>query len=242
MRVVMKSREKNVLIVEMRESLANALRRGASEIPILAVDHVEFYKNDSVLNDQILAHRIGLLPLKNEKLELPEECSCKGEGCSQCTIQLKLSTKGPKIVHAKDLKGKADPVYEEMPIAILDEDQELEFVAHARLGRGISHAKYAPGIIFYRHLFRVEGKNEQLKQFFEKYKQSIDYLEKEGNGYVADLPEACWEELEHIGGVTTDQSPLLVFVIESFGQIEAKEILLESIAVLRKSLKQVMKE
>lgn len=242
MRVVMKSREKMVLVAEIKESLVNALRRGVSEIPVLAVDHVEFYKNDSVLNDQILAHRIGLVPLKNEDLELPEECSCKGEGCSKCTIQLKVSTTGPRTVYAKDLKGKADPVYGEMPIAILDKDQELEFVAHARLGKGTAHAKHAPGLIFYRHLLRVDGKNEQLKQLFEKYKKFILYLEKEGNGYIADLPEACLEELEHLDGVTTSQTPLLALIIESFGQMEAKEILLESIDGLRKGLKQVMKE
>ena len=43
---------------------ANALRRTTEEIPVLAIDEVEISKNDSVLYDEVLSHRIGLVPLK----------------------------------------------------------------------------------------------------------------------------------------------------------------------------------
>lgn len=231
MKIVKKSAEKIVFVEEIKESLANALRRSSSEIPVLAIDEVEIYKNDSVLNDQMLAHRIGLIPLKNEKLNLRGDCSCKGEGCQKCTIQLKLHAKGPKTVSVKDFKGKADPVYEEMPLVILDEDQELEFVAFARMGKGIEHAKYAPGLVFYRHIAQL-GK---IKEIPEKYKQQISFLEKEGNTFLVDLPESALSELEESGEV--EPSSLLAFTIESFGQMEAREILLQSIKALRENLK-----
>ena len=52
---------------DIDESLANAIRRYISEIPILAVEEIEIYKNDSPLYDETIAHRIGLIPLKMEK-------------------------------------------------------------------------------------------------------------------------------------------------------------------------------
>lgn len=241
MKIITKNKEKIVFTEEINESIANAIRRGSSEIPVLAVDQVEFYKNDSVLNDQMLAHRIGLVPLKNEKLEIQEDCTCKGEGCAKCSIQLKISAKGPKTVYAKDLKGKAEPVYEDMPIALLEDDQELEFVAHARLGKGIEHAKFSPGLVFYRHAYIIEGKYEKFREVIEKYKKDIGFIEKFDNKHIADLPEACVEELNGIEGVKTEISPNIVFIIESFGQMDAKEILLQSIDGLRASLKQVSK-
>ena len=49
---------------EISDSLANAVRRYINQIPILAIDEVEIYKNDSPLYDETVAHRIGLIPLK----------------------------------------------------------------------------------------------------------------------------------------------------------------------------------
>ena len=60
--------EKVVFSTDMGVSLANAIRRSVNEVPILAIDEVDIYKNDSALYDQILAHRFGLIPLKNQKL------------------------------------------------------------------------------------------------------------------------------------------------------------------------------
>lgn len=242
MEIVEKTKEKIVFVEEMQESLANALRRVVSEVPVLAVDDVEFYKNDSVLNDQMLAHRIGLVPLKNEKLVMREDCTCNGEGCAKCTIQLKMSIQGPKTVYAKDFKGKAEPVFEDMPIAILDKDQELEFVAHARFGRGIEHAKYSPGLVYYRHAYTLEGKHEKFKEILERYKSQITFIEKNGNTSLADLPEICVSGLQEIEGVKVYPSDRMIFVIESFGQLEAKDILLQSIDILRENLKRLDKE
>ena len=56
-----------VLRVHADESLANAVRRSVAEVPTLAIDEVEIYKNDSPLYDEMLALRLGLVPLKTEK-------------------------------------------------------------------------------------------------------------------------------------------------------------------------------
>ena len=68
-----KSKESIALESDMDISLANALRRSVNEIPILAIDEVDIYRNDSALYDEIIAHRFGLVPLKNEKIQEKEK-------------------------------------------------------------------------------------------------------------------------------------------------------------------------
>ena len=67
METIINTPEKLVLRMPANESLANAVRRSLSEVAILAVDEVEIFKNDSALYDEVLAHRIGLIPLKTDK-------------------------------------------------------------------------------------------------------------------------------------------------------------------------------
>ena len=65
-KIIKKSDDKIIFNTDMSISLLNALRRSVNEIPILAIDSLEISKNDSALYDEIIAHRVGLIPLKNE--------------------------------------------------------------------------------------------------------------------------------------------------------------------------------
>lgn len=52
-------------LVGVEPSLANAFRRILlSEVPSIAIKEVHMYMNTSVIQDEVLAHRIGLIPLK----------------------------------------------------------------------------------------------------------------------------------------------------------------------------------
>jgi DNA-directed RNA polymerase I and III subunit RPAC1 len=52
-------------IVGIDASIANALRRVMlAEVPTMAIEHVFIEQNTSVLQDEVLAHRLGLVPLK----------------------------------------------------------------------------------------------------------------------------------------------------------------------------------
>ena len=66
MEMISKTPEKIVFRTDANYSILNAIRRSVEEVPTLAIDEVEIFKNDSALYDEVLAHRIGLVPLKTE--------------------------------------------------------------------------------------------------------------------------------------------------------------------------------
>ena len=238
-------------VLEIDETMANAIRRSVNEIPVIAIDSVEIHKNDSALYDEIIAHRLGLVPLKNEKLADGEKCSCKGKGCGKCTVQLKLSAVGPCTVYSKSLKG-AEVVYDKMPIVMLTEGKELELVAKARLGRGVEHAKFSPGLVYYRNKAQIEiGKDCDLCEDCVKacplkiIKKDKKIIASEEDRYLCDSCEACVEACKKKhdkGHINISPSGEIVFFIESFGQIDAKDILEGAIETLNKNLEQVNKE
>ena len=175
------------IIKGINATIANTIRRTIiTEVPILAVDEVDFLKNDSALYDEIIAHRIGLIPLKTDlqSYEVKEECTCKGKGCAKCQLYLSLKIKGPAIVYASDIQSqdpKVKPVFEKMPITILIAGQKLEFEAVAKLGRGKEHSKFVPGIAYYTEdkegiIFTIETFGQLRPE--EIFNEALNILDK----------------------------------------------------------------
>lgn len=239
------------LVKEINETIANSIRRSLQEIPVLAIDTVEFIKNDSALFDEILAHRIGLLPIKIEKLSLQEECSCKGKGCSKCTVSFKLEAKGACTVYSSDLKGKGEVVHDKTPLVFLAPNQELQLNAYARLGTGKEHTKFAPGILYYKPSVTITA-NKNCDSCLDCVKACpLNILEVKDNKIVVqnieecDVCESCLEACNKKGKNALEikkNDGELIFILESWGQMPPKEIFVESIKVMNDNLKQVEKK
>jgi DNA-directed RNA polymerase subunit D len=132
----------------------NAIRRIAiSEVPTLAIDDVVILENSSVMHDEAVAHRLGLIPLRTEldRFVMPQECDCQSTlGCSKCRVLLVLDSEAmekTKIVASGELLSEDDlvkPVSKDIPIVVLAPSQKLKFEAYARLGVGKDHAKWQP--------------------------------------------------------------------------------------------------
>ena len=228
MQLIKKTPEKLILRMNANYSLANAIRRSMEEIAILATDEVEFFKNDSALYDEFLAHRIGLIPLKTEsKLS------------SKTNANLKLKKIGPCIVYSGDFKGSVKVVYDNIPITLLEKGQELELVVNASLGKGVEHTKYSPGLCYYRPILEIKS-NPQIDKIVQNSKGVIR-AEKKGNDWVCDLPETNVDEILKIDKeVIKDSNELLLF-IESWGMIDAEMILKKAIDALGDNLKEFEK-
>lgn len=151
-----KGEKATFLLKKITPTKANTLRRLIiDEVPTMAINEVEFRKNSSVMYDEVVAHRLGLIPLKTDikSYNLPSECKCKGEGCAKCQLKITLKAKGPKTVMSSEIKSpdpKIKPVYD-MPIVKLLKDQELEIEATAVLGKGKEHIKFSPALAFYKY-------------------------------------------------------------------------------------------
>jgi DNA-directed RNA polymerase subunit D len=232
MEMIEKTPEKIDLITNMNISLANAIRRSVGEIPILAVYETDVYKNDTALYDEIIAHRLGLLPLKNQKLKASQ------------TVEMKLKSKG-KGEKTEVLSGEMgdDVVYPEMPIVLLEEGQELEVVARARVGKGKDHAKYIPGLIYYKYLpkIKLSGDGEKQTELVELYPDAFEMFGekvKVKNAAACDLDQ---EDVEQYPGVAIDFDDNLVLSIESWGQIKAEDVFTEACKALKGNLSEVSK-
>ncbi|QLH06178.1 DNA-directed RNA polymerase subunit D [Nitrosopumilus ureiphilus] len=131
---------------------ANALRRVClNGVPVFAVDTVDIIENSSVLPDEGLAHRLGLIPLKTDlgRFNEPSKCECKSEtGCSNCRVMLVLDSGDSDVTRtilSNELSSEDEsikPVSDKIPIVQLAPGQRIKVECYARLGRGIEHAKW----------------------------------------------------------------------------------------------------
>jgi DNA-directed RNA polymerase subunit D len=242
--------EVSFLIEGIKSSLASALRRIIlSEIPTLAIEWVDFKKNDSALNDEIVAHRLGLIPLTFDRkaYNLPANCKCGGKGCSRCQVRLILKKKGPCMVYSGDLKSSAKdvrPVYDKIPIVELFEDQELEFEAIAQLGFGKVHAKWQGGIVGYKNIANIVIKNVSKKEeIVKRCPRNVFKIEK--NRLVAKDPlkcNFCMQCVKISNGIKVEPiNDSFLFNVETASGIKASDLIIESASILERRMKEFKK-
>lgn len=127
----------------------NAIRRTlVSQVPKMAIDDVTIYDNTSALFDEMVANRLGLLPIPTDlNAFVPrDQCTCENEGCPNCTILYTLSKEGPCTVYSGDLVPAADAKFKivdpKIPIVKLLEGQRAMLEVGAVMGVGSRHAKW----------------------------------------------------------------------------------------------------
>lgn len=235
MKKIEKTENQIIFTAEMDETIANSIRRYVSQIPVLAVDEVEISKNDSALYDETVAHRIGLIPLK-----------MSGDAAKK-PGKLKLDVKNEGLVYSGELKGNPAVVYKNMPITLLNNNQELQIIATVKAGKGSEHSKFSPGLIFYRNVVEIVID----KEFYEEIRKVCPDAEikEKGNKIIiiddkkreaADVCEGILDKKKKKAEINPTGE--LVMTIESFGQISMEDIFKKSIETLKKDLASVAKE
>jgi len=142
-------------------AVANALRRALmSDVPTLAVDEVIVVENSSVLFDEVLAHRLALVPLKVDEETYEALLGCFEEGRrDDCIGSFTLEVEADRVmtVYSGHLKfagfsgefgslayAEVRPVSDMIPIVKLAPGQKVVLEAYAKMGTGKEHAKWQP--------------------------------------------------------------------------------------------------
>ena len=175
----------NILGLDL--SFANGIRRCLlSEVTSICIDKVFFYHNSSVLNDEVLSHRIGLIPLSFAHDLLDFFFNIKNDSNKKIIIELDVEHAVNKLkkisIYSKFLKFKSygiqyswlknfqiQPVFKDILIAKLNPGQKIKCECHCKIGSGEIHAKFSPvGTAFYRIFPRIKLIEEILNEHADK--------------------------------------------------------------------------
>lgn len=241
-----------LIIEDVDVPFMNALRRiMLIEVPSMVIDEVVVLENSSILHDEIMAHRLGLVPLKTDldSYNLPEECPCKSEfGCNLCRVTLTLdveATDGVRTIYSSDLvpnNPDIAPVSKKIPLVKLAPTQRIRLEAYARLGKGKEHAKWQPvSGCAYKYFPEVRinqktcdacGKCVEIcpKRVLTNVGKKVEIRNVTACTLCQDCVDACPK------GPTTIEASwdknAFIFDIESSGGLPVERILFEAVKIL----------
>ncbi len=232
-------------------AFANALRRiMVSEVPTMAVDSVDFHENDSVLFDEVIAHRLGLIPISfdPDKFNLRSECKCGGKGCSMCQVVFVVDKTGPVMVYSGDMKSSnkaVKPASPDFPIVELLKGQRIRMEATAIIGTGNEHAKWQAANASYQYYPQLVVKDaKEAKKCIRNCPKGLIKL-KAGKPSLAD-PEKCdlcRQCLEGCPGIAIEGDPTrFIFRVESVSGLKPDYIISKSAEILGKKAEDFKKE
>ena len=251
-----------LLIRDVDVPLMNALRRIAlAQVPSIAINEVVMIENSAILQDEIIAHRLGLTPLKTDLdgYNLPEECSCQSEfGCNLCRVTLTLdveSKDGTRTVYSGELVSENPeivPVSDRIPIIKLAKGQKLKLEAYARLGKGKTHAKWQPvSMCAYKYLPTIVVKSKNCndcakcvdicpKKVFAKKGNKVKIKDLFACNLCMDCVEVCPKKPK---GIQVEwEKNAFIMNIESTGVLSPNRILKEATKILDRQLKEFEKQ
>ena len=162
-------------MIGVHPALANAYRRlMLSEVPSMAIEKVHILNNTSIIQDEVLAHRLGLIPLKADPRLFEYKSEDTEEGTEHDTLEFELKVKCTRRKDVRDSanfdtiyknhkvhsgqikwipKGKQSQLYTEEDVACIHDDilitqlrpgHELDLKLFAVKGIGKDHAKFSP--------------------------------------------------------------------------------------------------
>ncbi|KAK2627542.1 hypothetical protein QTJ16_003508 [Diplocarpon rosae] len=234
-------------------AFANSLRRVImAEVPTMAIDTVEIEANTSVLADEFLAHRLGLVPLISKNVEdvnYTRDCACESY-CDQCSVVLSLQARctSQEImkVYARDLVVEVaganqwvgnpvitDPEGQGTVICKLRQGQELRMRCIAKKGIAKEHAKWAPTSAV---AFEYDPNN--------KLRHTDLWYEADPATEWPKSKYADWEEPQQEGEpFDYDAVPTkFYFEVESAGNLEPDAIIQQGIKVMQQKFASVIQD
>jgi len=232
----------------------NSLRRVMlAELPKLAIDDVIIYDNTSPLFDEIIAHRLSMIPIPTDLgvLTYRAKCTCEGKGCPSCTVRYTLSKEGAGVIYSGDLQPE-HPSFAikegKIPIVELSKDQRVILEVEAVLGKGRDHAKWQP-VIAPRYsmepVLQVDKKRmDAVKAFIQDLPPGLvelkgTTLELKDRSRLPEFEHFLDKEREDSIKITRDPTKI-TFIFETDGSLSPKDALKESVAILSKKYEEFL--
>ncbi|OCF33497.1 DNA-directed RNA polymerase I and III subunit RPAC1 [Kwoniella heveanensis CBS 569] len=161
-------------LVGVDASIANALRRVMiAEVPTIAIEEIYVWNNTSIMQDEVLCHRVGLVPLKVDPRSLKYRPHSQPHETDTIVFDLSVrcdrrpnvdkTEKDPRKKYydsnvytgmmnwaasgdqAKKYRGKEPrPVDPDILLCKLRPGQQIDLHCFARKGVGADHAKFSP--------------------------------------------------------------------------------------------------
>ena len=245
-------------------SVANAIRRVMiSEVPTVAIDKVHLWQNTGVIQDEILCHRLGLIPIWVPDIDSVECAQEDGDdfelsGAIKFRLHVKCPMDFPKgqnlHLYSKDLKFEAQnkmqqemvkpprPVHGDILIAKLRPGQEIECELYCLKGTGKIHAKWSPVCTAsYRLMPEITilqpQRGESGKHLVNLCPKKVFEIE-DGNAVVKRPRDcsACRRCIEEIPQGIVELAKVkdyFIFTVESSGCIPAAEIFARAVGILK---------
>lgn len=139
------------------------------QVPTVAVEHVWIAINSSIIHDEVLAHRIGLIPIKVDPSKLDYVVGEEETDRDTIVFHFDIECKNEAVIKPNGQQGYVNesalsgaltwlpqggqeevfpegvrPVHDDIVIAKLAPGQRIEFEAHCRKGVGKDHTKFSP--------------------------------------------------------------------------------------------------
>ncbi|MGI6472171.1 MAG: DNA-directed RNA polymerase subunit D [Candidatus Methanomethylophilaceae archaeon] len=259
--IEMAERKAKFILKNSSPAMANALRRTMmSDIPKMAIDTVEFhlgtieindkeYESATPLFDEIIAHRLGMIPVPTD-LELftfKDQCVCEGEGCPNCTIMYSINEHGPGTVMSGNMVPLGNPDFkvkdEFIPIVELTEDQAVLIYAHAVMGTAKDHVKWqvTSGVGYkYFPLVKIDPERASTEAALNCVKicPKNVFGVQDGklvveNSISCTLCKSCMESVNNDGSVVVKgDDENFLFTFETDGSLTAEQTLIKTIEIL----------
>ena len=254
------SPEKNELefdIYGADPSVLNSVRRVMmAEVATVAIERVLMANNTSVIPDEVLAHRLGLVPIfaNPKKLKMLTE-NAELDEKNHLKFHVKVDAKEKTTVLSNDIKwvpvGNQEqdcgPVSVEKDIILvkLAPGQQLDMELIATKGIGQEHGKWNPSsCAMYKHHLRIalrsDLKGDHARKVQEFFSPGVIGVDSKGVAAVINT-KLCNQSPEYLRGsevadlVEIERLPeQFNFRIETTGYYAPADLFVESLQVLRR--------
>ena len=278
MKVKLRKNEQFFAQVEFEDvnySFVNSIRRSlVSMVPCLAIHEVDFhmgslgayvdeesgeekeYESISAMFNEIVAHRIGMLPIPTDEKTVEAFGESIGDDSKQPDIMYSLHKQGPCTVYSGDLEpvnGDTALVIPEtsVPIVKLAKGQAILVYAKAKMGTAKQHAKWQTVVAprFYQAPTLTVNSGKGSKTVIDTVGK--EHFKKKGKNHVIDDPvkaheaikklESLWNDEDAKNAMTVTRNKThFILEFETTGAMEAKLALEQALKSLDSHCKDFM--